>query len=105
MSKNQKELTPEQIEKAGGENNLRRLTLVDSNDNEVQVIAKVPSRTTIGEYLKFANVNPTKAQEILINKSLLTDKDLVKSDDLLFLSAVAGIAEIMPLGTAKVEKY
>ena len=105
MSKNQKELTPKQNEKAGGENNLRRLTLVDSNDNEVQVIAKVPSRTTIGEYLKFANVNSTKAQEILINQSLLTDKDLVKSDDLLFLSAVAGIAEIMPLGTAKVEKY
>lgn len=100
-----KTLTAEQVEKAGGEKNLRRLILKDENDTELEVIARVPDRTTIGEYLKFAAANPNKAQEILVNSSLLTDKELVKSNDALFLSAVSGIAEIIPIATAKVEKY
>ncbi|GGE89427.1 hypothetical protein SAMN05443634_104108 [Chishuiella changwenlii] len=105
MAKNKKTVTAEIVEKAGGEKNLRRLILKDEQEQELEVIARVPDRTTIGEYLKYANVNPNKAQEILVNGCLLTDKDLVKANDTLFLSAVSGIAEIIPIAVAKVEKY
>ncbi|MEG0189288.1 hypothetical protein [Algoriella sp.] len=106
MSKNKKELSTETIEKLGGEKNLRRLILKDENDQEVEVIVSVPDRVTIGEYLKFANSNPLKSQEILINNCVKSEnKELIKSDDRLFFSCVSGISEIIPLGSAKVEKY
>ncbi|WP_312310954.1 hypothetical protein [Empedobacter brevis] len=106
MSKNKKQLSAETIAKVGGEKNLRRLTLKDENEQEVEVIVRIPDRTTIGEYLKFANANPIKAQEILINNCVMSeDKDKIKSDDTLFLGCVSGISEIIPLAAAKVEKY
>lgn len=106
MLKNKKTLSAETIAKVGGEKNLRRLTLKDENEQEVEVIVSVPDRTTIGEYLKFANTNPLKSQEILINNCLVSEnKEQVKADDKLFFSCVAGIAEIIPIGAAKVEKY
>lgn len=106
MSEKKKILSAETIEKVGGEKNLRRLILKDVNEQELEVIVRIPDRTTIGEYLKFANANPNKAQEILINNCVMSDdKELIKSDDTLFLGCVNGIAEIIPIAAAKVEKY
>ncbi|MGV1019299.1 hypothetical protein ACTS9V_06605 [Empedobacter falsenii] len=105
MSKNKKTLSAETVEKVGVKN-LRRLTVKDQNEQEIEVIVRVPDRTTIGEYLKYASANPNKAQEILINNCVLSDdKELIKSDDTLFLACVSGISEIIPIAAAKVEKY
>lgn len=94
------------IAKVGGEENLRRLTLKDDNKNtELEVVACVPDRTVMGEYLKFINVNPKKAQEILVKNCILTDNEDVMASNAYFNSAVSGLAEIIPMAAAKVEKY
>ncbi|MGU9939354.1 hypothetical protein F0358_05210 [Empedobacter brevis] len=105
-NKNQKTVSQETIDKVGGKQNLRRLVLRDEfQDLELEVISRIPDRTTMGEYLKYANVNPKKAQEVLVNGCLLTDRDEVLGSDALFNSCVAGIAETIPMAAAKVEKY
>ena len=51
------ELTQEQIEKAGGKEQLRRveLPLDDDGNDSLEVIVCVPDRRTMGQYLKYQN--------------------------------------------------
>jgi hypothetical protein len=101
-----KTVSKEVIESIGGAENLRRLILKDEHKNTtMQVVACIPDRTTMGEYLKFISQNPKKAQEILVKACILTDLDEVLASDAFFNSAVTGIAEIMPIAQARVEKY
>lgn len=69
------------------------------------MIVCVPDRRTMGQYLKFSNVNPFKAQEILVKNCLLTDKDQVLADDALFLTCVSALAELIPIREQKIKKY
>lgn len=102
-----KKVSSEAMEKAGGTEMLRRIELpLDDDGNEsMEVIVCVPSRTTMGQYLKFQNVNPAKAQEILVKNCLLTDKDTVLADDALFLTLVSALAELIPIREQKIKKY
>ena len=106
MAKNKKEVSQETIDRVGGKENLRRLTIRDDDKKiTLEVISCIPDRTVLGEYLKYASNNPKKAQDILVNACLLTDVDQVLGSDALYNSCVSGIAETIPMAAAKVEKY
>lgn len=106
MAKDAK-LSEEQIKAAGGAEQLRRveLPLDDMGDAVLEVIVCVPDRRTMGQYLKYQNVNPAKAQEILVKNCLLTDKDQVLADDALFLTCVSALAEIIPIRENRIKKF
>jgi hypothetical protein len=97
----------EELKKKHGEKNLRRveLPLDDNGDEALEVIVAVPDRRTMAQYLKYQNVNPGKAQEILVKNCLLTDKDEVLADDALFLTCVSALAELIPVRENKIKKY
>lgn len=107
MAKEVKKLSEDQIKVAGGAEMLRRveLPLDDNGDDILEVIVCVPDRRTMGQYLKYQNVNPAKAQEILVKNCLLTDKDQVLGDDALFLTCVSALAEIIPIRENRIKKY
>jgi len=63
-----------------------------------QVVMRVPNRKTIGEFEKWIDKQPLKAKEILVNGCLLTDKEAVKADDVLFSAAFSASVELMPMG-------
>jgi hypothetical protein len=102
-----KVVSPETIEKVGGKDKLQRieLPLDDDGNDSLEVIVCIPSRAVMGEYLKFQNSNPAKAQEILIKNCLLTDKDQVLADDALFLTCVSALAELIPVRQKVIKKY
>ena len=106
MVKAKKEVSQEIVDKVGIEN-LKRIELpLDDNNNEIlEVIVSVPDRRTMGQYLKYQNVNPAKAQEILVKNCLHTDKDQVLKDDALFLTCVSALAELIPIRESKIKKY
>lgn len=107
MSKDKKEVSKEIIEKAGGVANLRRLEIPtdDLGQTTIEIIACVPSRQVMGQYLKFNNVNPAKAQEILVKNCILTDLETVMADDALFMTAVSQLAELIPVREGRIKKY
>jgi hypothetical protein len=107
MAKEAKKLSEEQIKAVGGAEMLRRVELpLDDNGNDFEeVIVCVPDRRTMGQYMKYQNVNPAKAQEILVKNCLLTDKDLVLGNDALFFTTVAALAELIPIRENKIKKY
>ncbi|MDZ4147872.1 MAG: hypothetical protein U1C58_06280 [Flavobacteriaceae bacterium] len=100
-------VSQEVIEKVGGEKNLRRVELPtdDTGEATIEVIVSVPDRRVMGQYLKYQNVNPAKAQEILVKACLHTSREEVLADDGLFFSCVGAIAELIPLRDAKIKKY
>jgi hypothetical protein len=55
--------------------------------------------------MKYADVNPKKAQEILVKQCLLTDKEQVMADDALFMTLVSQIAELIPIREARVKNF
>lgn len=107
MAKAKKDVSQETIDKVGGKEMLRRVELpLDDDGNEMlEVIVCVPDRRTMGQYLKYQNVNPAKAQEILVKNCLLTDKDQVLADDALFLTCVSALAEIIPIRENRIKKF
>lgn len=106
MAKAKKEVPQDVIEKVG-KDNLRRIELpLDDDNNEIlEVVVCVPDRRTMGQYMKYQNINPAKAQEILVKNCLLTDKDQVLKDDALFMTCVSGLAELIPIREQKIKKY
>lgn len=107
MAKAKKDVSQETIDKVGGKEMLRRVELpLDDDGNEMlEVIVCVPDRRTMGQYLKYQNINPAKAQEILVKNCLLTDKDQVLADDALFLTCVSALAEIIPIRENRIKKF
>jgi hypothetical protein len=107
MAKAKKEVSQETIEKVGGVEKLKRVELpLDDDGNEtLEVIVCIPDRRTMGQYLKYQNVNPAKAQDILVKNCLLTDKDQVLADDALFLTCVSELAQLIPIREGKIKKY
>lgn len=107
MSTNKKTVSPETIQKAGGEKNLRVLELPtnDLGTQTIEVIACVPSRQVMGQYLKHQSVNPAKAQEILVKNCILTDLETIMADDALFLTAFGVLVDLIPIREGKIKKY
>jgi hypothetical protein len=107
MANNQKTVSKETIERVGGEKNLRRLELPtnDLGTENIEIIACVPDRRVMGQYLKYQSTNPAKAQEILVKNCVLTDLEQVLADDGLFLTAFGQIVELIPIREGKIKKY
>lgn len=107
MAKEAKKTVSQDVIDKIGKDNLRRIDLpLDDNNNEVlEVIVSIPDRRTMGQYLKYQNVNPAKAQEILVKNCLLSDKEQVLSDDALFLTCVSALAELIPIRENKIKKF
>jgi hypothetical protein len=67
------------------------------------VLAVVPSRTVVGQYRRWAETDPKKADEIIVKACLMSHKDEVLADDGLFYGALSGIAELIPVRKAIVK--
>jgi hypothetical protein len=85
-----------------GEGKVKLACLQDEDGNDLRtVVVRVPDRKALGEFEKWIDKNPLKAKEILVNACVLTDKEAVKADDILFSSAFNAVAELIPLGKFK----
>lgn len=80
-------------------NELKRLFLPlnELGTEELEVIACVPDRNTVTQFMRFVESQPKKAQELLVNQCLLTSKEEVMADDYLFFSCAGLIAELFPI--------
>ena len=77
------------------------LPMDDNGTEELEVLAVVPSRNVVGQYLKYLNQDPKKAQEILVKACLVTNKEEVLADDGLFYASASLIAELIPIRQGK----
>lgn len=66
-----------------------------------EVLAVVPSRSVVSQYLRFSKENPNKAQEILVKNCVLTSKEEIIADDGMFYAAVGLLAELIPIREGK----
>ncbi|AVF49369.1 hypothetical protein AL492_17755 [Elizabethkingia anophelis] len=80
------------------------LPLDDDGNEEIEVLAIVPSRSIVGQSMKFMNSDPKKGQEILVKNCVLTSKDQVIADDGLFYAAAGLLTELIPIRTGKFGK-
>ncbi|MDR1459154.1 MAG: hypothetical protein LBI60_02960 [Bacteroidales bacterium] len=69
----------------------------DEGTEFLTVLATVPTRTVIGQFTRFMESDPKKAQEILVKYCLLSHKDVVLADDGLFYGAVSTLADLIPI--------
>lgn len=99
--------TREAFIKKYGEKNLRiiELPLDDMNTDYIDVSVRIPDRNTMSQFMKYQDINPKKAQEILIKQCLLSHKEQVMGDDALFMTAVSQIAELIPIRDARIKKF
>jgi hypothetical protein len=79
------------------------LPLDDEGTAYKTVLAVIPSRTVIGQYRRYADTDPNKADQILVKACLLSHKEEVLADDGLFLGVLSGIAELIPVRKAIVK--
>ena len=75
----------------------------DGNAVELTVLAIVPTRTVLGQFRKFADNDPKRADEILVKACLLSHKEEVMANDGLFTAALTGIADLIPVRKAIVK--
>lgn len=73
----------------------------DDDGNEyLAVLVRKPDRQVISEFSKWADKNPGKADEILVNACLLSHKEEVKADDGLFGACVDAVAQMISVRKA-----
>ncbi|OSZ79274.1 hypothetical protein CAP35_13755 [Chitinophagaceae bacterium IBVUCB1] len=74
---------------------------IDLYDGEgemlLTVLAVRPKRQIVQEFER-SQYDPKTAKEVLVNNCLLSHKDKVKADDVLFEAAFNGISELLPIG-------
>lgn len=73
------------------------LPLDDDGTGYKTVLACIPSRTVIGQYRRWADTDPKKADEVLVKACLLSHKEEVLADDGLFYGALNGISDLIPM--------
>lgn len=90
-----------------GEKRLRRLEVpvTETGSEYIEVIAVVPDRATLSQYMKYSEVNPKKAQEILVKNCVKTNLEQVMEDDALFMTTVSLLAELIPIRDGRVKKF
>lgn len=88
-----------EVKKKHGDANIRiiELPMDDNNDEFMSVLACVPTRAIVGQYRRYMESDPKKADEILVKNCILSRKDEVLADDGLFFGAVTGLAELIPV--------
>lgn len=82
-----------------GENKVKLIDLPVDDDCTAYrtVLVTVPTRSVIGQYMRYDSIDPKKAQEILVKYCLLSHKDEVLADDGLFYGALSALSELMPM--------
>jgi len=73
-------------------------------NGEFTCVARVPDKTVVNEYMKFADKKPDRANGVLIKNCLLTGQEDVQGDDNLYFGAISQIADLIPLPEARTEK-
>lgn len=101
-------ITSELIAKAKRENGNDKVKMIDifNEDNsgiELTVLCCVPSRTVVGQYRRYSDTDPKKADEILVKACLLSHKEQVLNNDALFNGCLLGIADLIPIRKAIVK--
>ncbi|AXG70435.1 hypothetical protein KORDIASMS9_02675 [Kordia sp. SMS9] len=81
------------------------LPLDDYDSEFMEAVVLVPSRTVMGQYMKYIDQNPKRAQDILLKGSLLNNKEVIMSDDALANTAVSLIAELLPIREGRIKKF
>ena len=67
------------------------------------VLVGVPSRVVLGQYRRWADNDPKKADEILVKACLLSHKDEVLADDGLFYGALNAISDLIPVRKGRIK--
>lgn len=80
------------------------LPLDDMHIDEIEVLAIIPKRSTVGQTMKFMQSDPKKGQEILIKNCLVTGKEEVLNDDGLFYAAAGLLTDLIPMRQGKFGK-
>jgi hypothetical protein len=80
------------------------LPMNDESTEELEVLAVVPSRSVVGQSMKYMNSDPKKGQEILVKNCILTSKELVLDDDGMFYAASGLLTELIPIRQGKFGK-
>jgi hypothetical protein len=87
-----------------GENKLHVVTIpADDDEKELEFIARTPDRRVISEIEKWAEKDPNKAKEIVINACVLTCKDEIKGNDYYFLSAYVSLSKLVKIKEAQIK--
>lgn len=88
-----------------GESNIKFIDIMDEDGNgvELTVLACVPSRTVVGQYRRYADTDPKKADDTLVKACVLSHKEEVLASDALFMGALMGVAELIPVRKAVVK--
>jgi len=82
---------------------LIEIPIDDDSTGFLTVLAHVPSRTVVGQYRRYSETDPKKADEILVKDGLLSHKEQIMADDGLFYGALSGISELIPVRKAIVK--
>jgi ABC-type proline/glycine betaine transport system substrate-binding protein len=98
-------VTPEMVKAWKERYGEKKVCLADlpKDDDGIEfltVVVRVPDRKTMSEFEKFADKNPDKAKEIMVNACVLSNKEEVKADDGLFLAAFDATVKLMPVRAA-----
>ncbi|CAA0222515.1 hypothetical protein [Tenacibaculum maritimum] len=80
------------------------LPMDDFGVNELEVLAVIPTRSIMGQSMKYMTSDPKKGQEILVKNCLLTSKEEVMADDGLFFAAAGLLTDLMPIRQGKFGK-
>ncbi len=107
LSEDVKNSIREQYKEEVAQNKIKLLYLPldDYANEELEVLVKVPDRNTTTQFMRFISDNPKKAQELLLNQSLLTNKEQVMADDALFFACAGKIAELFPIREARIKNF
>ncbi len=103
MEKGQKEA----LVKKYGKDNLRVLEIptTEAATELLEVVAVIPSRNVLGQYMKWTDANPKKAQEILVRGCILSNREQIEADDFMFNTTVALLADLIPIGQGNIKKF
>lgn len=82
---------------------IAELPMDDDNSEFLSVLVRRPDRSVQGEFMKWADKNPNKADDILVNNCLLSHKEQVKADEGLFQAAVDAIAQLIVTRKARIK--
>ncbi len=92
----------DEVKQKHGEGKIRiaDLPIDDEASGYKSVLVVVPSRTVLGQYRRYVDSDPKKADEILVKACLLSHKEEVLADDGLFNGALSAIADLIPVRKA-----
>ncbi len=68
---------------------------IDDEGNTRSFLVCVPNRAVLSQFRKHMDVDPKKADDILVKNCLLSHKDEVLADDELFSSVLATISDLI----------